>query len=161
MSSAKSKLDAEFVRELAGILNDAELSEVEVEHEGYRIRVSKSGPPPAPQAAQYFAPPQPAPAAAPIPAAASTVPATDAASKPAIPSAITSPMVGTVYHAAEPGADAFVTVGDKVSKGDTLMLIEAMKTFNPVESPRDGTVKQIIAEDGQPVEFGEPLIVVE
>ena len=160
MSSTKPKLDAQFVRELAGILNDAELSEVEVEHEGYRIRVSKSAPAVA-APAQYIAPPAaPAPVAAAPVASASASPAAEAAS-PAAAGAITSPMVGTVYHAPEPGADPFVTVGSKVSKGDTLMLIEAMKTFNPVESPRDGTVTQIIAEDGQPIEFGEPLIVVE
>lgn len=70
-------------------------------------------------------------------------------------------MVGTVYHAAEPGAKPFVSVGDKVKKGDTLMLIEAMKTFNPVTAPSSGTVKEIIAADAQPVEFGEPLIVIE
>lgn len=159
MSSAKPKLDAQFVRELAGILNDAELSEVEVEHEGYRIRVSKSTTPVAP--AQFIAPPQaPAPVAAAAPAPSASAPP-QADTKPAAAGAITSPMVGTVYHAPEPGADPFVTVGSKVKKGDTLMLIEAMKTFNPVESPRDGTVAQIIAEDGQPIEFGEPLIVVE
>ena len=160
MSSAKSKLDAQFVRELAGILNDADLSEVEVEHEGYRIRVSKSHPQVAPAPAQYIAP---SPAAVPPPAAqaAPAVAASEPSDSPAAAGAITSPMVGTVYHAPEPGAKAFVSVGDKVSKGDTLMLIEAMKTFNPVDSPRDGTVTQIIADDGQPVEFGEPLIVVE
>lgn len=159
MSSAKSKLDAQFVRELAGILNDAELSEVEVEHEGYRIRVSKSAPTVAAAPPQFIAPP-PAPAPVATAAPAASAPQT-ADATPAAAGAITSPMVGTVYHAAEPGADPFVTVGSKVKKGDTLMLIEAMKTFNPVESPRDGTVAQIIAEDGQPIEFGEPLIVVE
>jgi len=158
MSSTRPKLDAKFVRELASILNDAELSEVEVEQEGLRIRVSKTAPPAPPVAAHYAAPP---PVATPSPSPAPAATAAEPAAKPANTNAVTSPMVGTVYHSPEPGAKAFVSVGDKVSKGDTLMLIEAMKTFNPVESPRDGTVSQIIAEDGQPVEFGEPLIVVE
>ncbi|MEQ3747213.1 MAG: acetyl-CoA carboxylase biotin carboxyl carrier protein [Henriciella sp.] len=158
MSTSKSKLDASLVRELAAILREADLGEVEVEHEGLRIRVSKATsmtPPPAPVYA-------PAPVAAPA-AIAAPVSATAAApTAAAAPSnAITSPMVGTVYHSAEPGAKPFVAVGDKVKKGDTLMLIEAMKTFNPVEAPAAGTVKEIIAADAQPVEFGEPLIVIE
>lgn len=158
MSTSKTKLDAGLVRELAAILREADLGEVEVEHEGLRIRVSKATsmtPPPAPvyapapvAAAPALAAPQAAPAAVPAPAAAPS-------------NAITSPMVGTVYHAAEPGAKNFVTVGDKVKAGDTLMLIEAMKTFNPVTAPAAGTVKEIIAGDAQPVEFGEPLIVIE
>ncbi len=158
MSTSKSKLDAGLVRELAAILREADLGEVEVEHEGLRIRVSKAtsmAPPPAPTYVQAPAAATPVAAAAPAPASASSAPA-------AAPSnAITSPMVGTVYHAAEPGAKAFVAVGDKVKKGDTLMLIEAMKTFNPVTAPAGGTVKEIIAADAQPVEFGEPLIVIE
>lgn len=158
MSTSKSKLDAGLVRELAAILREADLGEVEVEHEGLRIRVSKAtsmAPPPAPTYVQAPAAAAPVAAAAPAPASASSAPA-------AAPSnAITSPMVGTVYHAAEPGAKAFVAVGDKVKKGDTLMLIEAMKTFNPVTAPAGGTVKEIIAADAQPVEFGEPLIVIE
>jgi acetyl-CoA carboxylase biotin carboxyl carrier protein len=158
MSTSKSKLDASLVRELAAILREADLGEVEVEHEGLRIRVSKAtsmAPPPAPIYA-------PAPVAAPAAIAAPVSPAAAAPTAAAAPSnAITSPMVGTVYHSAEPGSKPFVSVGDKVKKGDTLMLIEAMKTFNPVEAPAAGTVKEIIAADAQPVEFGEPLIVIE
>ena len=154
MSTAKNGLDTGLVRELASILRDADLGEVEIEHEGLRIRVSKASPhAPAPvQYAPAMAAPAPAPAA---PAAAA--PAAPAVNK----NAITSPMVGTVYLSPEPGATAFVQVGDKVKKGDTLMLVEAMKTFNPVEAPADGTVKEIIVADSQPVEFGEPLIVIE
>jgi acetyl-CoA carboxylase biotin carboxyl carrier protein len=106
-------------------------------------------------------------ATAPIPAAApAAAPAAPAAAAPAAPAAapanaITSPMVGTVYMSPEPGAKVFVNVGDKVKKGDTLMLIEAMKTFNPVVAEAAGTVKEILVDDAQPVEFGEPLIVVE
>jgi acetyl-CoA carboxylase biotin carboxyl carrier protein len=159
MSTAKSKLDAGLVRELAAILREADLGEVEIEHDGLRIRVSKAtsmAPPPAPVYAQ--APMMQAPAMA-APQAAAPVAAAAPAAAPS--NAITSPMVGTVYHSSEPGSKPFVTVGDKVKKGDTLMLIEAMKTFNPVIAPAAGTVKEIIAEDAQPVEFGEPLIVVE
>jgi len=159
MSTSKSKLDAGLVRELAAILREADLGEVEIEHEGLRIRVSKatSMAPIAPTIMQapMAAPAAVAPAAAPAPNAA-------APSAPAAPSnATTSPMVGTVYLSPEPGTKAFVAVGDKVKKGDTLMLIEAMKTFNPVTADAAGTVKEILVSDAQPVEFGEPLIVVE
>ena len=159
MSTSKTKLDAGLVRELAAILREADLGEVEVEHEGLRIRVSKatSMPPAAPTIVH-------APAAAPVAAAPAAAPAAPApaAATPAAPSnATTSPMVGTVYLSPEPGAKVFVKVGDKVKKGDTLMLIEAMKTFNPVTADAAGTVKEILVADSQPVEFGEPLIVVE
>ena len=158
MSTSKTKLDAGLVRELAAILREADLGEVEVEHEGLRIRVSKATsmtPPPMPAIAHL-------PAAAPIAAApAPAAPAPSAATEPSAPSnAQTSPMVGTVYLSPEPGAKAFVNVGDKVKKGDTLMLIEAMKTFNPVTAEASGTVKEFLVTDGQPVEYGEPLIVV-
>ncbi|NQY98611.1 MAG: acetyl-CoA carboxylase biotin carboxyl carrier protein [Henriciella sp.] len=163
MSTSKSKLDAGLVRELAAILREADLGEVEVEHEGLRIRVSKatSMAPAAPTVVQ--APVAAAPAAVAAPAAAPAAPAAAAPAAPAAaPSnAITSPMVGTVYMSPEPGAKVFVSVGDKVKKGDTLMLIEAMKTFNPVVAEAAGTVKEILVDDAQPVEFGEPLIVVE
>lgn len=158
MSTAKNSLDTGLVRELAAILRDADLGEVEVEHEGLRIRVSKASPmQAAPAPVQYAA--APAPAAAPAAPAASPSPAETAA--PVSVNAVTSPMVGTVYLSPEPGSKAFVQVGDKVKKGDTLMLVEAMKTFNPVEAPQAGTVKEIIVQDAQPVEFGEPLIVIE
>ncbi|MBO6688021.1 MAG: acetyl-CoA carboxylase biotin carboxyl carrier protein [Henriciella sp.] len=159
MSTSKSKLDAGLVRELAAILREADLGEVEVEHEGLRIRVSKatSMAPVAPAVVHAPVAAAPAPVAAAAPAAAPAV--APAAAAPA--NAITSPMVGTVYMSPEPGAKVFVTVGDKVKKGDTLMLIEAMKTFNPVIAEAGGTVKEILVDDAQPVEFGEPLIVVE
>ncbi|WOR16330.1 acetyl-CoA carboxylase biotin carboxyl carrier protein [Hyphomonas sp. FCG-A18] len=164
MSTPKSKLDAGLVRELAAILREADLGEVEVEHEGLRIRVSKATsmtPPPAP-AAQFVQAPAAVAAPAPVAPAASPAPAAAAPTATSAPdNAVNSPMVGTVYLSAEPGAKPFVAVGDKVKAGDTLMLIEAMKTFNPVEAPSAGTVKQIIVGDAQPVEFGEPLIVIE
>ena len=159
MSTSKTKLDAGLVRELAAILREADLGEVEVEHEGLRIRVSKatSMAPVAPAVVQAPVAAAPAPVAAPAaaPTAAAAAPAAAAPSN-----AVTSPMVGTVYLSPEPGASVFVNVGDKVKKGDTLMLIEAMKTFNPVTADADGTVQEILVEDSQPVEFGEALIVV-
>lgn len=161
MSASKSKLDTAIVRELASILRDGDLGEIEVEHEGLRIRVSKPAAPTVSYAAAVAPSPAPAPTIA-APAGMSTetaVPASGAASAPE--NAVTSPMVGTVYFAPEPGATPFIAVGDKVKKGDTLLLVEAMKTFNPIESPRAGTVKKIIVSDLQPVEFGEPLIVIE
>jgi len=156
MSTSKSKLDTGLVRELAAILREADLGELEVEHEGLRIRVSK---PAAPVVQAAVA--APAMAAAPV-AAVAPAPAAAAEAPAGVPdNAIKSPMVGTVYLSPEPGAKAFVNVGDKVKKGDTLMLVEAMKTFNPVEADRAGTVKAIYATDAQPVEYGEPLILIE
>jgi acetyl-CoA carboxylase biotin carboxyl carrier protein len=158
MSTAKTKLDTGLVRELAAILREADLGEVEIEHEGLRIRVSKPAAP-VMQTAQYAAAPAPvaaAPAAA-APAAAAAAPAAPAVSD----NAIKSPMVGTVYLAPEPGAKQFFNIGDKVKKGDTLMLVEAMKTFNPVEADRAGTLTALYVTDSQPVEFGEPLALIE
>lgn len=159
MSTAKSKLDAGLVRELASILKEADLGEVEIEHDGLRIRVSKAtsmAPAAAPAIVHAAAPVAPVAAPAPVAAAPSASPASAAPAN-----AVTSPMVGTVYLSPDPDSKPFIVVGSKVKKGDTLMLIEAMKTFNPVEATADGTVKEIIATDGQPVEFGEPLVVVE
>lgn len=156
MSTHKSKLDTRAVRDLATILREADLSEIEVEHEGLRIRVTKAQAAHAPQA-QVLAP-QPIVAAA-MPEA----PVGIQASAPTqnIPdNAVKSPMVGTAYLAPEPGAKVFIAVGDKVKKGDTLMLVEAMKTFNPVTAPMNGTVKEIYVDDSQPVEFGEPLVLI-
>ncbi len=158
MSTPKNKLDTGLVRELAAILREADLGEVEVEHDGLRIRVSK---PAAPVVQAAVAAPAPvaaaaAPAAAPV---AGDAPATSAPA--ASDKAIKSPMVGTVYLSPEPGAKAFVSVGDKVKKGDTLLLVEAMKTFNPVEADKAGVVKEIYVSDAQPVEYGEALILIE
>ncbi|HRX75052.1 MAG TPA: acetyl-CoA carboxylase biotin carboxyl carrier protein [Hyphomonas sp.] len=156
MSNGKYKLDTGLVRELAAILREADLGEIEVEHEGLRVRVSK---PAAPVVQATVAAPAMM-AAAPAAAAASV--AAPAAAPAATPdNAIKSPMVGTAYLSPEPGAKAFVAVGDKVKKGDTLMLVEAMKTFNPVEADRAGTVMAIYVTDAQPVEYGEPLILIE
>lgn len=159
MSTGKNKLDTGLVRELAAILREADLGEIEVEHEGLRVRVSK---PAAPVVQAAMAAPAPVAAAAVPAASAPAVAAATAETAPDTPdNAIKSPMVGTAYLSPEPGAKAFVSIGDKVKKGDTLMLVEAMKTFNPVEADRAGTVKAIYVSDSQPVEFGEPLILIE
>ena len=156
MSTTKNKLDTGLVRELAAILREADLGEVEVEHEGLRIRVSK---PAAPVVQAAMAAPVAAPSAA-APSAAAPVTTTDAPPQTS-DNAIKSPMVGTVYLSPEPGAKQFVGVGDKVKKGDTILLVEAMKTFNPVEADKAGTVKEIYVTDAQPVEYGEALILIE
>ena len=154
MTTAKRKLETGLVRELAAILREADLGEIEIEHEGLRIRVKK----PDVAVAAIAAPAQ---MAAPVAAPAASATG-DAAPEAAVPdNALTSPMVGTVYLSPDPESKAFVTVGDKVKKGDTLMLVEAMKTFNPVLAPAAGTIKAILIGDGQPVEFGEPLIVID
>ncbi len=156
MSPPKTKLDTGLIRELAAILREADLGELEVEHDGLRVRVTKAGP--AAVAAAYPAPLPAAPSqAAPTP----PPPAGEAASAAAIPDhAVKSPMVGTVYLAADPNSKPYISVGQKVKKGDTLLLIEAMKTFNPVEADRTGTVQAIYVTDSQPVEFGEPLVLI-
>jgi acetyl-CoA carboxylase biotin carboxyl carrier protein len=158
-AAAADPIDARLVRKLADILTDTGLTEIEVEHGGLKIRVAKqvtAGPAPV----AYAAPtPVAAPAAAPAPAAAAA--ASEAAPAPkASGDAVKSPMVGSVYLQPEPGAEPFVKVGDTVSAGQTLMIIEAMKTMNPIPAPKAGKVVEILVEDAQPVEFGEPLIVI-
>jgi acetyl-CoA carboxylase biotin carboxyl carrier protein len=158
MSTTKSKLDTELVRELAEILRDADLGELEIEHEGLRVRVSKPAAPVVQTVAHMPAPAQPALQGNALPAATGTPPAGESAADNA--DAVKSPMVGTVYLSPEPGSKLFINEGDKVKKGDTLMLVEAMKTFNPVEAPRDGTVMKILVSDAQPIEYGEPLVII-
>jgi acetyl-CoA carboxylase biotin carboxyl carrier protein len=149
-------IDARLVRRLADILTETGLSEIEVEHGGLKIRVAKTLMA-APQAV-YAAPAAAASvAAAPAPAAAHAEPAPVQVRG----DAVKSPMVGTVYLQPEPGAEAFVKVGDTVSAGQTLMIIEAMKTMNPIPAPKAGKIAAILVEDGQPVEFGEPLVAIE
>jgi acetyl-CoA carboxylase biotin carboxyl carrier protein len=146
-----SSSDSALIRELALLLDETSLSEIEIERAGLRLRVARnlSIAASVPAAVQAVAPASPAPA----PAAA-----TDIAKHPG---AVPSPMVGTAYWASEPGAKPFIEVGAKVSVGQTLLIIEAMKTMNQIPSPRAGTVTQILVEDGQPVEFGEPLVIIE
>ena len=155
---AADPIDARLVRRLADILTETGLSEIEVEHAGLKIRVAKqltSGPAQVTYAAPvHAAPAAAAPAAA--PAAAEAAPAARAKGDE-----VKSPMVGSVYLQPEPGAAPFIKVGDSVEAGQTLMIIEAMKTMNPIPAPKAGKVLEILVEDGQPVEFGEPLAVIE
>ena len=141
--------DSALIRELAGLLDETHLTEIEIERAGLRVRVARNVTVAASVPASH--------SAAPASAAAPTAPA-DIAKHPGM---VPSPMVGTVYWASQPGARPFVDVGSKVKVGDTLVIIEAMKTMNQIPSPRAGTVTQILCEDGQPVEYGEPLVVIE
>jgi acetyl-CoA carboxylase biotin carboxyl carrier protein len=147
---SKFPIDEAAVRALAALLDETGLSEIEVAEGERRLRVARH----APQVLQASLPAQslPAPAAGPAPSGAA----------PAGPAegTVNSPMVGTAYMAPEPGAGNFVSVGDRVEKGQTLMIIEAMKVMNALPAPHGGTVKEIIVQDGQPVEFGEPLMVI-
>lgn len=156
MSTRKTGIDQQLIRDLAGILEETNLTEIEVEQDDLRIRVSRT---PAPVQAYAPAPMPVAPAApAPAPAASHAAPAPAAdQSKNAVP----SPMVGTAYSAPAPGAKPFIEIGQAVKEGQTLLIIEAMKTMNQIPSPRSGTVTAILFEDAQPVEFGEPLVVIE
>ena len=156
--------DVAFIRALAELLNENDLTELQVkrdyaEYDSLNVRVSRKPPQQivAPQTVQAAAPAltAAAPVAAPVAGAAPTAdPAAD-------PGAVSSPMVGTVYTSPEPGTPAFITVGSKVSKGDTLLIVEAMKTMNHIPAPRGGTVKRILVEDGAAVEFGAPLVILE
>ena len=147
--------DSGMIRELALLLDETNLTEIEVERAGLRVRVARNISVAA--AVPAYAP---APAAAPAPVAAvATAPA--AADMTKHPGAVPSPMVGTVYRAPEPGKPAFIEVGAKVAAGQTLVIIEAMKTMNQIPAPRAGTVKAIMVSDGQPVEYGEPLLIIE
>jgi acetyl-CoA carboxylase biotin carboxyl carrier protein len=159
MANAKAPadpIDARLVKKLADILTETGLSEIEVERDGLRIRVAKTLTAVHTVAA---APMTAAPAAGAAPVAA----AAPAEAAPAAPrgDTINSPMVGTVYLSPQPGADAFVKVGDKVAAGQTLLIVEAMKTMNPIPATKAGRIVEILVEDGQPVEFGEPLVVIE
>ena len=144
-TDAKPGIDASAIRELAQLLKDTGLTEIEIDHNGARIRVSRGG-----GVAMAVAAPAPAPAAAPVPAAPSGPAA----------GAVPSPMVGTVYLSPEPGKPPFISVGKSVKEGDTLFIIEAMKTMNAITAPKGGTVTEIQVGDGTPVEFGQTLCVI-
>ncbi|RWC41743.1 MAG: acetyl-CoA carboxylase biotin carboxyl carrier protein [Mesorhizobium sp.] len=152
MSIKKTGVDQQLIRDLAGILNDTNLTEIEVELGDLKVRVSRQAP-----AVHAIAAPQPAYAPAAAQTAAVAVPLVADLSK----NAVTSPMVGTAYLAPSPDAKAFIEVGQKVKEGQTLLIIEAMKTMNQIPSPRAGTVTAILFEDSQPVEYGMPLVVIE
>ncbi len=148
-SSEKSD-DRALIRELALLLDETNLTEIEIERAGLRVRVARNISIAASLPANT-APAGAAPAAGPPPAA-------DIAKHPGV---VPSPMVGTVYWASEPGAKPFIEVGTKVTAGQTLLIIEAMKTMNQIPAPRAGTVTQILVDDGVPVEYGEPLVIIE
>lgn len=155
MTTKKSTepFNAEVIRALAEILNETGLTEIEVEDEGLRVRVARQ----VTQVAHVgtAAPAAPAPATAPVvPAQAANV------NTEAPQGAVTSPMVGTAYLASAPGKPQFVEIGTQVKQGQTLLVVEAMKTFNEIPAPRAGKVTQILIENGQPVEFGQPLVVI-
>lgn len=155
MSSHKPNAnEAAWIRELAAILDQTGLTEIEIEKSDVRVRVARN----AGGAIAYAA----APAASLAPAAPRSVINQPAAVSDAPPAnAVTSPMVGTIYLSPSPDSDPFVKPGDKVVQGQTLMIVEAMKTMNPIAAPKAGVVKQVLVRDSQPVEFGEPLIVID
>jgi acetyl-CoA carboxylase biotin carboxyl carrier protein len=142
--------DSALIRELALLLDETSLTEIEIERAGLRLRVARNISVTAAMPAHFQAPA--------APAAAAPADVVDIAKHPGV---VPSPMVGTAYWASEPGAKPFIEVGSKVSVGQTLLIIEAMKTMNQIPSPRAGTVTQILVEDGQPVEYGEPLVIIE
>ncbi|GLK82642.1 acetyl-CoA carboxylase biotin carboxyl carrier protein subunit [Ancylobacter defluvii] len=157
MKTTKPAIDPALVREIANLLSESDLTEIEVQHEDLRIRVVRAAPTvyaaPAPA---FAAPAAPAPLAAPV---AGVAPASaDPAKHPGV---VPSPMVGTAYLSPEPGARAFIDIGTVVKEGQTLLIVEAMKTMNAIPAPRAGTVTQILVNNGQPVEYGEPLVIVE
>lgn len=159
MGDKKHGIDKELIRELAELLAETDLSEIEVEQNDFRIRVTRAVPTAITPVAA--APAVPAPAHAPLPApqeAAASVAEIDPSNHPG---AVKSPMVGTAYLAPEPGAKPFVDVGDTVTAGQTLMIVEAMKHMNEVPAPGSGTITAILVTDGQPVEYGEVLILIE
>lgn len=157
--------DSQVIKDLAELLNATGLTEIEIESSGMRIKVARSG---GHAATTYVPAPPPVetPVAAPAGAQVSTEAAASSESAPAEdpathPGAVKSPMVGTAYLSPEPGAAAFIKVGDTVSEGQTLLIVEAMKTMNPITAPRAGKITQIIVQNEQPVEFDQPLVIIE
>ena len=153
MATKKTDIDQQLIRDLAGILHDTNLTEIEVELGDFKVRVSRGGT--AVHAVAAAAPM--AVAAAPGAVQVAAVPTAADAAKNAVP----SPMVGTAYLAPSPDAKPFIEVGQTIREGQTLLIIEAMKTMNQIPSPRSGRVTAILIEDAQPVEFGQPLVVIE
>ncbi len=141
-------VDRELIQELTNLLDETGLTEIEIEQDGQRVRVARNAAGPAAAAPRAPATPAPQPVATPL----------DPAKHPGV---VVSPMVGTAYVAPEPGGKPFIEIGTHVKAGDTLLVVEAMKTMNQIPAPRAGTVIQILFEDGQPVEFGEPLVIIE
>ncbi|MBS7536341.1 acetyl-CoA carboxylase biotin carboxyl carrier protein [Ancylobacter sonchi] len=155
MKTTKPAIDPALVREIANLLSESDLTEIEVQHEDLRIRVVRAAPTVYAAPAPAYAAPAPVAAA---PAASAAPVSADPAKHPGV---VPSPMVGTAYLAPEPGARAFIEVGTVVKEGQTLLIVEAMKTMNAIPAPRAGTVTRILVNNGQPVEYGEPLVIVE
>ena len=163
--SENTDKDVAFIQALAELLKSSDLNEVEVERaeddgDTLKVRLSRHAPAVVTQAVQHVPAPAPAPVA-PAPQAAEPATAPAASSGPDLSNAVTSPMVGTVYLGPEPGAANFVSPGDTVEEGQTILIIEAMKTMNQIPAPRSGKVRTILVENAEPVEFGEPLIIIE
>lgn len=156
MKTNKPNIDPALVREIANLLSESDLTEIEVQHEDLRIRVVRAAP-------TVYAAPAPIAVAAPAPvAAAAAAPASAAVEDVSKhPGTVASPMVGTAYLSPEPGARAFIDIGTVVKEGQTLLIVEAMKTMNAIPAPRAGTVTRILVENAQPVEYGEPLVIIE
>jgi acetyl-CoA carboxylase biotin carboxyl carrier protein len=153
-SRATELSEQDLIRELAKLLDETNLTEIEVEREGLRVRVARQAVTHVVASGGTHVPP--IPASAPAPAIAPVV-----ADPGAHPGVVKSPMVGTAFRSPQPGAKAFIDVGSAVKAGDTLLIVEAMKTMNQIPAPRGGVVTQILFEDGQPVEYGEPLLIIE
>jgi acetyl-CoA carboxylase biotin carboxyl carrier protein len=156
MADKKPGIDKELIRDLAALLEETQLTEIEIEQNDFRVRVSRAAPPAATQVT-YAEPPK---SAASTPATAEK-PAPSLADPGRHPGAVPSPMVGTAYRAPGPSAKPFVEVGDEVRAGQTILIVEAMKHMNEVAAPRAGKVVEVLVEDGQPVEYGEPLMIIE
>jgi acetyl-CoA carboxylase biotin carboxyl carrier protein len=155
----KPGIDKDLIRELAELLKETELSEIEIEQDNFRIRISRSMTA-GPTHVTYAEPPRPAEATGPA-GPTSAEPAKSLADPARHPGCVPSPMVGTVFRAPDPKAKPFVDVGDAVTAGQTILIVEAMKHMNEVASPRAGRVVEILVEDGQPVEYGQPLMIIE
>jgi acetyl-CoA carboxylase biotin carboxyl carrier protein len=156
MADKKHGIDKDLIRDLATLLKETELTEIEIEQDDFRIRVSRAAPPAATHVT-YSEPQKPSPAAG----AETSAPAASLADPARHPGCVPSPMVGIVYRSPGPGASPFVEVGDEVRAGQTILIVEAMKHMNEVATPRAGRVVDILVEDGQPVEYGEPLMIIE
>jgi acetyl-CoA carboxylase biotin carboxyl carrier protein len=156
-SKARTNINTKLIRELADILRDTELTEIEVERGDLRVRVARQGQPMAVvQAAPVAATAFPSPASM-APETPAPMDATDMSAHPGV---VKSPMVGSAYLRSSPDVEPFVKVGDTVKKGDTVLLVEAMKTFNPILADKSGKISEILVEEGQPVEYGEPLFIL-
>jgi len=157
MAAKKPDIDQDLIRDLAALLKETELSEIEIEQNDFRIRISRHS---APTHVTYAEPPRSVEPPQP-PASAGAEPAKSLADPARHPGCVPSPMVGTVYRASDPKTKPFVEVGDQVKAGQTILIVEAMKHMNEVGAPRAGRVVEILVEDGQPVEYGQPLMIIE